>query len=122
MRRVVIDENLPRSLGDIFTRYGFETFDIRDHGLRGADDGTVFSFAKERNAALATSDVKFANAVHLFESAHEGIFLLRLPTTLSVKTRCEILARLLAQLGDQSIENRIVVIAPGSLRIHGQHT
>lgn len=121
MRRVVIDENLPRSFGDIFSRHDFEPFDIRDHGLRGADDGAVFSFAKELVAAVATSDVKFANTLHLFEPAHQGIFLIRLPTILSVKTRCDILDRLLAQLGDQSIENRIVVIAPGSLRIHGPH-
>lgn len=121
MRRVVIDENLPRSFGNVFTRHGFETIDVRDHGLRGADDGTVFSFAKEQHAALVTSDVKFANAVHLFESVHQGIFLIRLPSTLSIPTRCEMIGRLLTQLGDQSVKNRIVVIAPGSLRIHGPH-
>lgn len=121
MRRVVLDENLPRSFNEVFKRYGFETLDIRDHGLRGAKDSAVFLFAKEHSAALATADVKFANRIHLFESNHQGIFLIRLPTQLSVTIRCTMLDRTLQQLNKQIIENRIMVIAPGILRIHNPH-
>ena len=121
MRRVVIDENLPRAFGEVFVRYDFEVLDIRDHGLRGALDGAVFNFAKAHDAAVATSDVEFANRIHLFEAQHQGIFLIRLPTALSVITRCKELDHALQQLAGQLLENRIVVITPGAVRIHGQH-
>ncbi len=121
MRGVIIDENLPRSFGNIFREHGFEPFDVRDHGLRGALDSTVFLFAKEHHAAVATSDIQFSNQIHLFEFHHFGVFLLRLPTSLSVKSRCEELSRLLKKLPEQSIANLIITISPGSLRIHGQH-
>lgn len=118
----MIDENLPRSFGAIFEKHGFQSLDIRDQGLRGAPDSAVFSFAKQHDAGIVTSDVEFANRVHLFESGHRGVFLLRLPTSLSVNVRCQDLDRALAQLSNQTIDDRIIVIAPGALRIHGRHT
>ena len=117
----MIDENLPRAFGTVFTEHGFEILDIRDHGLRGANDDAVFSFAKTNNAAVVTSDVEFANRIHLFEEHHAGVFLIRLSTTLSVSVRCGEIGRALRQFGAQSIENNIIVIGAGALRIHGKH-
>lgn len=121
MRRVVIDENLPRAFGPIFAEHGFEVLDVRDHGLRGANDDAVFSFSKAHNAAIVTSDVEFANRIHLFEERHAGVILIRLPTTLSVSMRCGEIDRALKQLGAQSLEDHIAVVGTGILRIHGKH-
>ena len=76
MRKVVIDENLPRVFGQIFQQNGIEPLDVRDHELRGAPDSAVFDFARERRAAVATADVGFAQRIHRLEN-HNGIFFLR---------------------------------------------
>lgn len=121
MRNLVIDENLPRTIGRIFAQHGFTVYDVRDHGLRGFDDSAVFNFAKLKNAAVATSDIVFANSVHHSREQHYGFFLIRLPSSLSLKVREQEIDRALMQLGNQNIENRLVVISPGSVRLHHKH-
>ncbi len=39
--KFVIDEDLPRSTARILREKGFEVYDIRDHGLRGQEDGAI---------------------------------------------------------------------------------
>ena len=34
----LIDEDMPRSTGDLLRRYGYKSVDVRDVGLRGAKD------------------------------------------------------------------------------------
>lgn len=119
MYSVVIDENLPRRFGTIFAARKIKTFDIRDYGLRGKSDKAVFAFVKEQGAALATSDIGFAQWVHLFEK-HRGIILVRLPSVLSLTTRCQELKRALGHIGDLELAGQIAVITPGALRLHGE--
>ena len=42
--KVVIDEDLSRSLGELLRARGYEVFDVRDWGLRGRPDEEVFFF------------------------------------------------------------------------------
>lgn len=121
MRNLVIDENLPRSIGAIFAQHGFEVYDVRDHGLRGFDDSAVFNFATVKNAIVATSDIVFANSVHHSREDHYGFFLIRLSSSLSLKTREQEIDRALIQIGDQDIKNKLVVVSPGSIRLHQKH-
>ena len=37
----LIDEDLPRSVGDLIWRHGHEAIDISDIGLRGAKDSRI---------------------------------------------------------------------------------
>lgn len=48
--KIVIDEDLHRSLGEVLRKLGHEVFDVRDHGLRGKSDEDVFRFAQEKKA------------------------------------------------------------------------
>ena len=38
MPKFIIDEDMPRSTGKVLKNFGYEIKDIRDFGLRGADD------------------------------------------------------------------------------------
>lgn len=42
MPKIVIDEDMPRSTGRVLQECGYEVKDIRDHGLRGADDEQIY--------------------------------------------------------------------------------
>lgn len=42
MLKFVIDEDLPRSTGTILRESGYDVLDIRDHGLRGKNDETIY--------------------------------------------------------------------------------
>lgn len=119
MHAAVIDENLPRRFSKAFAAQGIDVFDIRDHGLRGQADPAIFEFTKERGAVLVTSDINFAQWVHLFEK-HHGIILVRLPSALSITARRQELKRALEHIGDRELAGQIAVVTPGALRLHGE--
>ena len=50
--KVVLDEDLHRSLGEGLEELGHEVFDIRDHGLKGEPDSEIFRFAQAKTAVL----------------------------------------------------------------------
>ncbi|MEW5815850.1 MAG: DUF5615 family PIN-like protein [Spirochaetota bacterium] len=45
MTKFVIDEDMPRSTGKVLKDCSYEVKDIRDYGLRGADDKEIYQFA-----------------------------------------------------------------------------
>jgi len=44
----LIDEDLPRSTGNLLRRYGHEAIDVRDIGLRGARDSQIAYYAQSK--------------------------------------------------------------------------
>jgi predicted nuclease of predicted toxin-antitoxin system len=42
MIRFLIDEDMPRSAAGALRSIGFECYDVRDIGLRGADDQVIY--------------------------------------------------------------------------------
>ena len=48
MIRFLIDEDLPRSTAKLLREAGFESFDVRDIGLRGAKDDAIYHRAQRR--------------------------------------------------------------------------
>lgn len=44
----LIDEDLPRSVGDLLRSHGHEATDIRDIGLRGAKDHQIAAYARDK--------------------------------------------------------------------------
>ena len=61
MAKFVIDEDIARSTGKLLADAGHEIIDIRDQGLRGAEDEKVFLFAQSEKAILLSGDVGFGN-------------------------------------------------------------
>jgi len=45
MLKFLIDENMPRSTARLLRELGYEVQDIRDCGLRGAEDEAIYEFA-----------------------------------------------------------------------------
>ncbi len=59
--RVIIDEDLPKSLASLLREKGYEVYDVRDVGLRGHSDEEVFKFAQNKNAIIFTADLGFSS-------------------------------------------------------------
>jgi len=58
----LIDEDLPRSTGDLLRSYGHKAIDVRDIGLRGAKDSQIASYAQSRDLCLVTGDFDFSGS------------------------------------------------------------
>jgi len=54
MPKFVIDEDMPRSTGTILKEHGYDVKDVRDYGLRGAEDKAIYEFAQREKAVILT--------------------------------------------------------------------
>ena len=115
--KAVIDEDLPRSLGNVLTALGFSVFDIRDFGLRGSDDREVFAFSQKQKAVLFSGDLGFSNTLAFPLGKHCGICILRFPNEVSTRTIEEEVRKLLAKFSANDYHGNLVILSPGKLRI-----
>lgn len=57
--RFLIDEDLPRSIGDLLRQYGHDAIDLRDIGLKGSKDSQIAVYAQKEGLCLLTGDFDF---------------------------------------------------------------
>jgi predicted nuclease of predicted toxin-antitoxin system len=54
MIRFLVDEDMPRSTPKALRKAGFECLDVRDIGLRGAEDDVIYRRAQVEDLVLIT--------------------------------------------------------------------
>ena len=117
MSAFVIDEDMPRSTGPALAARGYPVKDIRDFGLRGADDGTVFQFAQTHRAVLLTGDLGFSNPIRFPLGRHCGIVIARFPNELSTAEVNRHLLDQLTTVTDEEYSGHVIIVEVGRIRI-----
>jgi predicted nuclease of predicted toxin-antitoxin system len=115
--KFVIDEDLPRSTGEFLQTLSHSVFDIRDVGLRGASDNTVYQFAQKHHAVLVSADLGFANILYFQPKNHHGIIVLRFPNTFSTNRMNQLLAFSLKLLGKRTLRGTLMIVSPKGIRL-----
>lgn len=115
--KIVIDEDLSRSLGAALQELGHEVFDIRDHGLRGKSDGAIFQFAQEKQAVLFSADLGFANILSFPLGTHNGIVILRFQNEMPTSVINQIVTRLIIKIPEADFMGNLIILSPDRLRI-----
>lgn len=118
--KIVIDEDLPRSLSAALHADGHTVLDIRDHGLRGMSDHCIFQFTQEQDAILMSGDRGFANTVIFPIGTHYGIIVLRFPSELNTQYVNRMIGNLLTHLHDTDVRGNLVILSPRGIRIRRQ--
>lgn len=113
----VIDEDLPRSFAHVLSNLGFTAFDIRDYGLRGKPDISIFQFAQQKKAILFSADLGFANILHFKPGTHSGICILRFPNTMPMATTHVLITALLKKLIPEDYKGNLIIVSPKKIRI-----
>lgn len=119
--RFLVDEDLPRSTAKALSAAGYEAFDVRDVGLRGARDRDILAYARQNKMTVVTADVGLVSLAYLSSAEHSGLVLLRLPPELPVKTVNEILLKALCSLSPEEITSSIVVVDQEKIRIRSKN-
>ena len=114
--KILVDEDLPKSLSKFLRGKGFDVWDIREVGLRGASDEQVLEFAISKKALIITGDIGFGS-IRRFTGYHYGIFVGRIPRELPVNKQIQIIWSCLEKLLEQDLKNKIIVCEPGRVRI-----
>lgn len=71
------DENLGRSVQDVFRSAGQDMATVRDEGLQGKPDDTVFGACKAEDRCLVTLDLDFSQVLRYPPDGAAGIIVLR---------------------------------------------
>jgi len=114
---VVIDEDLPRSLGRALKARGHEVFDIRDYGLRGKSDEDIFNFAQRQGAVLFSGDLGFANILKFPLGSHCGIAVLRFPNDITTDVMNQIVLRFLKKIREGDLSGNLIIFSPNRMRL-----
>ena len=108
--RFLVDEDLPRSTGDLLRRYKHKAADVRDIGLRGAKDHQIAAHAQSEGLCLVTGDFDFSDIRNYPPGEYAGLVILKLPRTATASFILALLESFLQQ------EN-LVAQMPGKLAI-----
>jgi predicted nuclease of predicted toxin-antitoxin system len=95
--RFLVDEDLPRSADSPLRQSGYEAIDVRDVGLRGANDADIITYAQKHGLCLLSSDTGFADVRNYPPGKYSGIVVLRLPAKATSSTLFTLLQNFLAQ-------------------------
>jgi len=116
--RFLIDENLPRGVGNLLRQYGHEAIDIRDTELRGADDAHIAAYAQKQRLCLLSCDIGFGDIRNYPPGEYFGLLILRLPAKATSVTILTLLNGFLMQskVVDQ-LSGKLAVIEIGRARI-----
>jgi len=114
----LIDEDLPRSIKDLFERYGHEAVDVRDIGFRGTKDHQLAALAQSKGLCLVTGDFDFSNIRNYPPERYAGIVVLRIPRTATASYVINLLESFLRQeeLVAQ-IPGKLAIVEPDRIRI-----
>jgi predicted nuclease of predicted toxin-antitoxin system len=116
--RFLIDEDLPRSVGNLVRQYGHDALDVRDIGLRGARDADIAAHAKKHGLCLLTCDTGFADIRNYPPEKYSGIIVLRLPAKATSSTILNLLKSLLVQPDViEQLNGKLAIIGQGRIRI-----
>lgn len=116
MNRFLIDEDLPRSTARVLNQNGVAAADVRDIGLRGAEDKRILSYAAEHRLIVVSADLGMGDRRNL-RGLQLGVVLVRLPNETSIEETVAILVRALTGLSDMDLIGKLVVIDRNKIRI-----
>ena len=115
--KIVIDEDIHRSLAGVLQALGHHVIDVRDSGLRGKPDGDIFRFAQEQNAILLSGDLGFANVIRFPLGSHQGIIILRFPNEMSSNAINSIVGSLMLGIPEHEFMSNLSIFSPRGLRM-----
>ncbi|MBK1833002.1 DUF5615 family PIN-like protein [Roseibacillus ishigakijimensis] len=76
--RFLLDENFPKAAGDLLHELGFEPLRAQQICGPGAADSAVLALARQKQAALLTTDRDFFHTLAVLEPDHYGIVVIAL--------------------------------------------
>jgi hypothetical protein len=108
--RFLVDADLPRDTTTLIASYGHVAVDVRDIGMRRADDAEIAVYARQNGMAIMTGDWGFSDVREYPPEKYGGIVVVGLPAR---ATRPTIIRAIGVLLADPSL----VALLPGRLAI-----
>ncbi len=117
MPKFVIDEDMSYSTGRILKQRGYDVRDIRDYGLRGAEDEEIYDFAQREKAVILTGDRGFGNILRFPLDKHFGIVVVHFPNETPTIEINRYLIERFKDLSEDDFKGNLIIIEPEKIRI-----
>ena len=91
--------------------------DIRDYGLRGAEDEKIYEFAQREKAVILTGDRGFGNILRFPLGSHFGIVVAHFPNEMSTTEINRRLVERFKDLSKDDFKGNLIIIEPRKIRI-----
>ena len=116
--KFLIDEDLPRSTGELLKNIGYEFTDVRDVGLRGASDSEIAAYAQKQNLCIITGDTGFSDIRNYPPKEYSGIIVLHIPRDSTAKNILDLLGGALKQESFlNKLSGKLAIVEPGRIRM-----
>jgi predicted nuclease of predicted toxin-antitoxin system len=114
----LIDASLPRDVAKLFLACGHGAIDVRDIGLRHADDPKIAAHAKSLRLTLISCDFDFGDIRIYPPSDYFGLVIIDRPDNATVAQILELVERFLAHHDLlNNLVGRLVVVDKRRIRI-----
>jgi len=118
--RFKLDENFDARLAPLLARGGHDVDTVRDEGLSGGRDETIYETCRQTGRTLITLDLDFANPFWFPPEGTEGIVVLRPPRPVLTAIRAT-LQSVVAELTSKRLTGALWIVEPGRIRVYDPH-
>jgi predicted nuclease of predicted toxin-antitoxin system len=112
-----LDQNLGERTRSVFRDAGHDTETIRDEGLSGATDDTIFAHCRAEGRCLVTLDLDFSNVLRYPPYDTPGIIVLKPPRDVSLAVLVTLARQVVHEIERRSVAGSLWIVEPGRIRI-----
>ena len=116
--KLKLDENLGRTVAELFRQAGHDTTTVPSEGLCSASDRAVAEACRQDARALVTLDLDFGNPLLFKPSEHHGFAILRLAGKGSLEYVLDLTRTLIRGLAEREIRGKLWIVEIGRIREH----
>jgi hypothetical protein len=116
--RFLIDADLPRCAAEVVRRRGHDAIDVRDVGLRHAQDPEIAEHARRGGLCLVTGDSDFGDIRNYPPGLYHGIVVLEIPRDATASFIAYLLDGFLSDAElVKRLPGKLAIVEPGRIRV-----
>ena len=112
-----LDENFDVRLAPLFAADGDDVKTVREQGMSGEPDDTVYDVCRAEGRILVTLDLDFSNPLRFPPDATEGVVVIR-PARPVLPLIAELLRTMLPALKSRPLRGKLWIVEWGRIRVY----
>jgi len=112
--KFLLDADMPRSSAEVIRALGYDVEDVRDLGMRYAEDREIIEYSRKTGRIVITRDLDFGDVLRY--PNHPGAIILRLPSEYTAKELNDVLRDFLSSVEGQILRKAIIIVELGRYR------